>query len=157
MSPQQRAFLEAFKQTGNVSTAAAAAEVGRRTHYDWLKELEYAAAFDDAREAAIERLEAEAQRRAHAGVEKIVVSRGEIVWAPLLDESGCVVLDNSGKPVTSGRPLVERTYSHNLLMFLLKPLRPDRYRENVKVEHAGELRVITERLNAARQRLKEAA
>jgi hypothetical protein len=44
-----------------------------------------------------------------------------------------------------------------LMIFLLKSLRPEKYHKNVKVEHSGELRLITERLNAARERLREAA
>lgn len=41
-----------------------------------------------------------------------------------------------------------------LSIFLLKAARPERYRDNVQVQHTGEFRLIIERLSSARQRLK---
>ncbi len=45
MNPHQRAFLAAFRETGNVCLACKAAGVGRSSHYRWLeKDPEYRAA-----------------------------------------------------------------------------------------------------------------
>ena len=90
---KKRAFLAAFQITGNVKRSAQAAEVSRRTHYDWISnDPQYAIAFVDAKEDAIEHLEGVARDRATEG-------------------------------------------SDVLLIFLLKSLRPDVYRERVKHDH----------------------
>jgi hypothetical protein len=121
MTDLQASFLDSFAESGNVRASAMTAGVGRRTVYDWReKDPEFAAAFDEAREDAIEVLEAELRVRATIGAG-------------------------------------ERGPSDVLLMFLLKSLRPDRYRDNVKIEHGGEVALITERLQGGRRRLAERA
>ncbi len=53
MNPQQRAFLAAFRETGNVRRACEVANVGRSSHYRWLKEdPEYHEAVELAKEDA---------------------------------------------------------------------------------------------------------
>ncbi len=107
---RQRAFLAAFRETGNVRLACKAANVGRSSHYRWFeKDPEYRTAFDQAKEDATDVLEAEAFRRAVEGVEE------PTGW--YMGEPGGTV----------------RKYSDVLLIFLLKSLRPDRYRERVDV------------------------
>ena len=55
---KQRAFLAAFRETGNVCLACEVAKVGRSSHYRWLeKDPEYRAAFDLAKECAGDMLE----------------------------------------------------------------------------------------------------
>ena len=108
--PYKRAFLAAFRETGNVRLACEAAGVGRSSHYRWLeKDPEYRAAFDVAKEDATDVLEAEAHRRAVEGIEE------PVGWY---------------KGVAGG---TVRRYSDVLLIFLLKSLRPERYRERVDV------------------------
>ncbi len=108
--PYKRAFLAAFRETGNVRLACKAANVGRSSHYRWFeKDPEYRTAFDQAKEDATDVLEAEAFRRAVEGVEE------PTGW--YMGEPGGTV----------------RKYSDVLLIFLLKGLRPDRYRERVDV------------------------
>ena len=108
MNPQQRAVLAAFRETGNVRLTCKAAGVGRSTHYRWLeKDSEYRAAFNLAKEDATDVLEAEAHRRAVEGWEEAVG------WYK--GEAGGTV----------------RKYSDVLLIFLLKGLRPEKYRERV--------------------------
>lgn len=131
--PQQRAFLAAYAIHGTVRAAAHHSDVGRRTHYDWLKTDEaYARAFERAKDAFAEMLEAEVVRRGFHGVEKPVFYQGDRV--------------DDGKI---------REYSDVLLMFHLKALKPEKYRDNVSVEHRGSLDLIVKRLAAGRQRLKE--
>lgn len=112
---RKRSFIAAFSETGNVSLAAKAAGIGRRTHYDWMTDdPKYAASFRDARETAGDLLEAEARRRAAEGVEEPVYQGGKRV--------GTI-----------------RRYSDTLLIFLLKGARPEVYRERYEVQHAGEI------------------
>ena len=35
--PKKRAMLAALSRTGNISASARAADIARRTHYDWLE------------------------------------------------------------------------------------------------------------------------
>ncbi len=69
-----------------------------------MKDPEYVAAFATAREEAADRLEREAIRRAVDGAEKPVYQAGKLV--------GTI-----------------REYSDTLLIFTLKGLRPEKYRE----------------------------
>ena len=69
---RQNAFLAEYARSGNVSAAATAAGVDRSAHYRWSEEPDYAARFEDARESAVDVLEAEARRRAVDGWEEPV-------------------------------------------------------------------------------------
>ena len=91
-NPKQRAFLAAFAVIGNVTGAAIAAGIHRRSHGNWLRHPEYAEAFEDARQHSADHLEEVARARAVQG-------------------------------------------SDVLLIFLLKGLRPEIYRE--RFEHSG--------------------
>jgi hypothetical protein len=116
---RKAAFLEAFAQTGVIRWAAATVPVDRHAVYDWCRDdPEFKVAFDAAEEDSADRLEQEAFRRSHDGVEKYVVSHGSVVHF-------------------DGKPLIERTYSDQLMMFLLKARRPERFRERQSVELSG--------------------
>lgn len=108
---RQARFLKAYATAGTILGASALARVGRRTHYDWLERDEaYQTVFAEAREDAADHLEQEAIRRAHDGVRKPVYQGGKRVgWI--------------------------QEYSDVLLIFLLKGLRPEKYRE--RFEHTG--------------------
>jgi hypothetical protein len=85
------------------------AKVGRSSHYRWMEESpSYREAFEVARDDAADLLEAEARRRAVEGVEK------PTGW-------------HQGKP--GG---YVREYSDLLLIFLLKGVRPEKYRDRVE-------------------------
>ena len=105
---KRTAFLAAFAELGTITHAARAAGVERKSHYNWLKDPEYAVAFADAQEESIEALESEARRRAVVGNEKPVYQGGELV--------GTI-----------------REYSDTLLIFLMKAARPAVYRDRVDV------------------------
>ncbi len=109
-SVRKRAFLAAYSQCGSLTHAARAAKINRCTHYRWLKDQEYSAAFGEAREEAADALEMEARRRAVEGIEEPVFYKGEV----------CGTI---------------RKYSDTLLIFLLKGVRPEKYRE--RTEHTG--------------------
>lgn len=118
-------FVAALRVSGSVTKAAEAAKLDRRLAYRWRDgDAAFAADWDEALEAATEALESEARRRAFEGVVRFKFdSKGN----PLLDPR-------------TGEPYVEYEYSDTLLIFLLKGLKPDKYRERVKVEHAGEVK-----------------
>lgn len=117
-----KAFVTTLSARGIVTQACEAAKIDRTTAYKARDvDATFAAAWDEAVEVAADALEAEAWRRAVEGVEKPVGfyqgAAGEYV----------------------------REYSDTLLIFMLKGARPNKYRENVKLEHGGKLRVVTEK------------
>lgn len=113
--PKKRAFLAAFSECGNITQAAELADIDRTSHYRWVKEDPvYAAAFADAEEAAADRLEQEARRRAVEGVEEPVFHKGKVV--------GTV-----------------RKYSDTLLIFLLNGAKPEKYKQRTQTEHTGKI------------------
>ncbi len=110
---KKRAFLAAVAEVGNITEAAKVAGVNRKDHYRWLqKDPSYPELFEAAMQEAADLMEAEARRRAVEGVDEPVFYQGY--------ECGSV-----------------RKYSDTLLMFLLKGVRPEKFRENVKQEISG--------------------
>ena len=106
-------FIDALAASGVVLAAVRAAGVARSVVYEWRAQDEaFRAAWLDALDDSSDLLEAEAVRRAARGTQRPVFYKGEQVGA-----------------VTE--------YSDTLLMFLLKARRPDRFRDNVNVTHAG--------------------
>jgi len=106
-------FLEVFRKCGNVSAAAEKAGIQRINHYKWLeRDSKYAQAFRDAEQEAVDALELEARRRAQVGWDEPVYQAGRQV--------GTV-----------------RKYDSRLLMFLLKSLRPEKYRESDAPKREG--------------------
>ena len=115
LDAKKRAWLDAFRAHGMVSKACEATGCPRSSVYVWRqRDEEFALAWADIEEATTERMEREAYRRAVEGVvDKIHVnSAGEVVGE-------------------------EIKYSDTLLIFMLKARRPEKYRDNIKVEHAG--------------------
>jgi hypothetical protein len=106
-NPKKIAFLQAYiEMGGHVSKAARAARVDRSTPYNWLAaDPAYKEAFERAREQAADVLEAEVIRRGAHGFDEPVFYQGKVV--------GQI-----------------RKYSDNLLMFMLKGLRPAKFRDN---------------------------
>lgn len=108
------AFLKAMSEGKSITGSANAAGIGRRTAYDWREaDPVFAEAWDDAIEAGTDLLEDEAHRRAFEGVDR---------------------------PVAVGKAIVEITeYSDTLTIFLLKGRRPEKFRDNVKVDTTGRI------------------
>lgn len=124
----KRLVLDEYAKSGNLSIAAKAVGISRQTHYDWLKQdPEYELAFQDARDQYIDRLEAEADRRGVAGVDKPVFYQGNQV-------------------------ATVKEYSDVLLIFRLKALRPEMYRDNVDITSAGRaLKIVINQSDARLQ------
>lgn len=122
-------FLRALIDNGgHVQQACATAKITRTTAGNWRDaDPEFAAMWESIQEANVEKLEAEVDRRA-LGYETIT-----------RDGNGQVV-----KAVTA--------YSDNLLMFRLKALRPEKYRDGPRAAAVGS-DLSNEELDAALQRM----
>ena len=125
LEPRAR-FLAKLAAGFSIAAACRAERIGRRTAYDWReRDEEFAKAWDAAIEEGSDILEDEARRRAHDGVTKPVYQQGALVG-------------------------VVREYSDTLLIFLLKARRPQKFRDNVKVDVSGKLtleQLVTESLH----------
>jgi hypothetical protein len=109
----KHAFLQDYVRWANVTSAVVAAGVSRGTYYTWIeRDEQFAAAVKLAGEAATERLEREAWRRATEGSPYTRTS----YW--------------HGEPVGTDSKI---EYSDQLLMLLLRARKPDLYREKVDV------------------------
>jgi hypothetical protein len=136
---RQAKFLEAFVEVGTVHGAAKLVGIDNKTHYFWLqKDAEYAAAYAEAQRDAVDRLAAEAQRRAVEGVDEPVFYKGEV--------AGHI-----------------RRYSDTLLIFLLKARDPATYRDRIEHRHGNaegegplQLRIVEEIVVASPEDDREA-
>lgn len=103
---KREVFLAALRQGASVTAACDAANLPRRTAYNWQRDdAEFAQQWADAEEEGTDRLEDEAFRRAVEGTKK------PVGW-------------HNGK---AGGYVQE--YSDTLTIFLLKGRRPDKYAE----------------------------
>lgn len=122
---RRRLFLRTFAVSGIVLHGCKAAGVGRgavehwRESSEWFEEL-----FMIAREEAADRIEAEAIRRAVDGYDEPVIYQGMPT---------SVVDPETGEQ----RTLTVRKYSDALMALVLKGARPEKYRDNHKVEVSG--------------------
>lgn len=126
LTQRQKKFAETYSKTGNVTLTATLCGIARHVHYGWLKrertiaeqrdeavdDYPYHSAWSAAREESLELLEAEARRRAERGVKKYKFYGGKPVIHP-----------------ETGEPYFEMEYDTALLMFLLKALHPEKYRD----------------------------
>jgi hypothetical protein len=135
---RRAAFVAALQEGRSVTGAAMAAGVNRTLVYRWREEMaDFAAAWDEAVEAATDLIEEEAWRRALRGVPKPVFWRGAQIG-------------------------VVTTYSERLLMFLLQRRRPVAAAARARAEARARSRVardmvpdIDERYAAAMKRLEQ--
>ncbi len=131
-------FLSALAATANVSASCLAAGIARNTVYLRRDADEgFAKRMADALEDAVDDLELEARRRARDGLRRVKFHQGDPILVPLFREDGLPALDERGAAVLV--PYVEHEYSDTLMIFLLKAHRPEKYRENVKVEVTGKV------------------
>lgn len=124
---KQNAFLQAYRVCGTIRRAAIAAEIDRTTHYEWLKQDEYAAAFAQAQEDATDYLEDEARRRAAEGTRVLKFTKdGSPIPNPFWKE---------GDP-ESEKYYVEHVYSDKLMDLLLRGNRPRKFANRHEVTGA---------------------
>lgn len=118
LTPKKRkTFLEALSYNGNVTESAKAAGITRACAYIWRdKHPDFAEDWEAAHEEAVDRLEAEAWKRATEGTSKPVYQQGQLV--------GHI-----------------QQYSDTLLIFLMKGHNPERYKDRAQVEHMGSIEI----------------
>jgi hypothetical protein len=128
-----KAFLHAYAMVGTITAAAQMAGICRRAVTKKLSEdPKFMEDFENAKEEFINLLETECYRRACEGIVVPVIHKGEVVE---------VWVDINGKIVGSSDPrkhkkavLMEHKKSDLLMMFSLKSLRPNVYRDNQKID-----------------------
>jgi hypothetical protein len=104
----QSAFLAACEECGNVAESSRCAGIGRNCHHVWLKkDKDYRGRFEESVEIAADVLLGEARRRAVDGYEEPVDAKNPAAGAI-------------------------RKYSNEMLMFLLKSMKPEVYREHFR-------------------------
>ena len=110
LTPQKKSeFLVHFKDTGNVTVSARAVGITRQAVYIWINDdPDFSAAFENAKEEALDLMEAECKRRAEQGCLRPVFHKGE--------ECGHV-----------------REYSDTLMIFFLKGNRPEKYKDRQEI------------------------
>lgn len=133
-----KGFLAALAQSGIVGAAAEAASIDRRTAY-YLRDsdVEFAAEWDQALDAAADLLENEARRRAERGVQRLKFHNGVLIKVQAESPEGIPLVDMDGNPIMV--PYVEHEYSDTLMIFLLKGAKPEKYRERADVRHSGKV------------------
>ena len=127
---RKKAFLEEFAKCATITHAARATNIGRQSHYDWLKkDKKYQVAFAEAEVAASDALLQEARRRAIQGVEEPILYKGKVV-----------------------RTI--QKYSDSLLMFLMKGDQPEKYRDNHHITGGLDVNLV-QLMNEGRDRLAQ--
>lgn len=114
LKPNQRAFLAAYAECGNVRAASRAAKVSDHSHYVmWRDDANYQEAFKLAHELACDALEFEARRRAVEGTKRGIWYKGRMVGT-------------------------EFEYSDALLMFLLRAERRAKFNPSKETPPDGQ-------------------
>lgn len=142
----QDAFLSALRETGVVRAACESSGVGRQTVYDLRnRDPEFAARWEEAMEDAADLLEQEAIRRARVGTREPVIYQGKPcgVW---VNDANEVVPE--GTPGSRLIPLAVTKYSDTLLIFLLKGIRPEKYRDTAPADTGDALGAVVRELIA---------
>jgi hypothetical protein len=109
----RQAFLASLQQNANVRAACEGAGINRTTAYrERWRDLDFAAAWDDAVEEGCDRLEEALFKRAVDGVKKTVFYRDVAIGE-------------------------ETSYSDTAAIFLLKGHRPQKYADRIDSRHTG--------------------
>lgn len=135
-----KAFLSALAQTGNIRQSCESAETGRTTAYA-LRDTDetFAADWAAALEESADLLEQEARRRAEQGIQRLKFHNGAVIMVQAISPDGVPLVTTDNQPVMV--PYVEHEYSDTLMIFLLKGIRPEKYRERADVRHSGKIDV----------------
>lgn len=130
ITDKQAEFLFAYQGLGSLTAAAKQVGIGRRQHHRWMNTCpDYVREFGVSREIALAHLEEEALRRAVRGVQSLKFYKGEIIKIQATTSDGRpMYYEQTRQPVMI--PYVEHKYSDSLLMFMMKSMDPDRFRDN---------------------------
>jgi len=112
---RDKRFFNCLETTGRVGESARYSGYSRTSVYQYrLDDAEFAEQWQASLDTYTESLEAEADRRAVNGIDEPVFYKGEMI-------------------------ATKKKYSDNLLMFRLKGISPDKYRERREVKHDGKI------------------
>ncbi|MGI0119698.1 hypothetical protein [Zooshikella sp. RANM57] len=112
---RDKKFFQAIEAGYGVGMAGKKAGYSRTSVYEYKNDDSYfAEQWEEAKQIFIEELELEADRRAVVGIEKAIYYKGAKVG-------------------------VQQEYSDTLLMFRLKALAPEKYRDRQEVKHEGKI------------------
>jgi len=75
---KQRRYLAAYAITGGIVRATKKTGIDYRSHYTWMKQPEYAEAFEYAKQIAGDMSEDEVIRRGAEGIDAPIIYKGEI-------------------------------------------------------------------------------
>ena len=122
--------------------ACDAVDIERSTAYDLRHSDEtFAAEWETALERSGDLLELEARRRAESGVRRLKFHNGALIKVQAESPDGMPLTNEDGTPFMV--PYVEHEYSDTLMIFLLKGIKPEKYRERSDVRHSGNIDVST--------------
>jgi hypothetical protein len=129
LTPKKKSeFLEHFKNTGNVTISARAVDISRQAVYVWINnDPKFADDFENAKDEALDIMEAECRRRAEQGCLKPVFHQGQV----------CGEI---------------REYSDTLMIFFLKGNRPEKYKDRVEQENKGAVEITLRDLRAEKDK-----
>ena len=135
-----KAFIAALSRTGNIRQSCEAAEVGRTTVYT-LRDVDetFKTEWEIALDESADLLEQEARRRAEQGVQRLKFHNGNVIMVQALSPEGTPLVNDKNEPIMV--PYIEHEYSDTLTIFLLKGIRPEKYRDNVAIRHSGKIDV----------------
>ena len=124
-------WLDSFRASGNFALSCRRIKYTQQAVRKWLKnDPEFVRKYEEAKEESIAVLEAELRRRAVHGIDKPVWYKGEQVG-------------------------VVKEFSDVLLMFLLKSLRPEVYRDRVDINAQVSNQSLADIMLQGAQQLKE--
>ena len=116
--------IQEFRRCGRVDLACASQGVDRTSHYNWLKDAKYKAAFEEARDEVNGLLEDEAVRRAYHGTMKPVSIAGQLVMVTeFSDQLLMFLLKCRNRPVFGDRASFEHTGKDGDKLFDLAAIR----------------------------------
>lgn len=143
LSPAQERFLEAFSQTGRISSAAKAAGITPASHYKWKQNPIYKKWFQAARMVVGDNAEEAAIDRSINGSEDVVIHQGRPVEVFCDRATGEIVPDTIVEADKQAgvnllekyhcRILTRREYHDTLHALILKGLKPEVYRDRLDV------------------------
>lgn len=148
-------FLESLARTGIVSQACRDADISNTQAYTLRKkDGDFAAAWDEAMEQAVDVAEAEVWRRGVHGYDEPLTHQGRISWKgeEYRDDEGCIrwrrVHDADGNPI----PETVKKHSDALLALLVKGRRKKVFADRTELTGAdgGDLKIQDSSARAAR-------
>lgn len=142
----KRIILDALREGLWISEICQQIQVGTRAVREWRQQdTHFGEAYREAEEAFIDSLEREAVRRAMSGVADVVIHAGRVVMDP-----------RTAKDPDGPKPLLRRTYSDGLMMFVLKGRRREVYGDRVETDNKHQINFDDARLRLE-QKLRQIA